>query len=107
MTVLERIDRAIERLKTRGWIQGNYISDSGYCIYGALLNNPSPTLIQSVYQTIEESLQEDNQINEIGRAAGFESGVAFGRWNDNAGRTKDQVLHRLEQARIQLSGEKQ
>lgn len=101
------LDRSRELLKKFGWIQGRFISDEGFCLAGALNHatyqisnefrahhddqNP-PTKIWRNRDTVETLI-----FQEI-RKGNWQDG-SLTVWNDQPGRTKEEVISVLDKVR--------
>jgi hypothetical protein len=78
--VADVLDDAADLLERNGWAPG--IGDGGHCALGALYHVAGP------------SHRRENQlaVDALVAALGLERGYAVAVWNDDPGRTKQQVL---------------
>lgn len=121
MTPYDRLTMAIQRLHTHGWIQGELHSPRGHCFVGALFTDAERRLRMCPYLAMEadpaNARDAEAAMEEACLACGFgtrEDKDCWGffrdrrptylamRWNDTQGRTKEEVIARLEEGRDRL-----
>jgi len=103
MTTYERLTMAIERIQTKGWTQDEDEDVFGAgCAARSLLTDAELTVARRL-----RSLEDMPGLTAAAQAMGFARATAHRpnslvEWNDAKGRTKDEVLARLEAARDKL-----
>lgn len=81
---------AADLIEEKGWIQGaNWRPGLGYCVFGAINKVTQNDLAFS--DAVGRVLTEIGRLNQP-----WTGGIA--RWNDEPGRTKDEVLAALRKA---------
>lgn len=99
--VLQDARRLIEE---KGWIQGLYHSERGYCVSGAIYQAGGwrcvvyQTNSAEAYQTnsAEALVAADRAWSALQKEIGFAQSIAG--WNDEPGRTKEEVLATFDRA---------
>lgn len=126
MTPYDRLTMAIARLETHGWIQGDFNTAAGDCFVGALFteeerayrrNAARRLFVAMTPQAFAAARQAEEEIFAACLACGFGDPADclvwnFMRdrrptahaiqWNDEKGRTKQEVIARMEQGRDRL-----
>jgi hypothetical protein len=103
VTPLERINYAINRMKTVGWTQGfcrkSTIASEAACAYGSMITDEE-------YKGSWPSLQYETSLITT-EAVGDRRRVSITAWNDEAGRTLAEVLDVFERVKAKLEREQQ
>jgi hypothetical protein len=98
VTPLERINYAINRMKTVGWTQGFWrkstIASEAACAYGSMITD------EEYYKGSWPSLQYETSL--ITTEAVGDRCVSITAWNDEAGRTLAEVLDVFERVKAKL-----
>lgn len=105
MTALERVDRAIARIK-RGWTQGAFARDANG-------HSTDPECDAAVCWCIEGALGDDDHHGIAGLMTRFREAAGLSRewghawtWNDAMTRTQADVLRVLHEMRRRLAARK-
>lgn len=75
------ISRVIEFFETHEWIQGSFSRDGGYCLLGAI-------------RRVERDDAYDGRLKDewLAQELGFDNSSQLIQWNDDEGRTKEDVI---------------
>ena len=106
MTIADTLRRAADIIDTHGWVQGEMVSNEGVCAMGAiLLGSGEWDLCHMPYCDRPALVRRDGEWRALGQpereacqAASDHLGGSLPIWNDEAGRTKEQVVVLLRAA---------
>jgi hypothetical protein len=100
MTTYERLTMAIDRIKTKGWTTWTLRTEVGEgCLIGSALTDYEVDGLCRLPLDLQDLAWETRDMRAVIGALGFKRVTELTRWNDTKGRTKEEVLARLEAAR--------
>ena len=97
MTADEILDAAADLLEKEGWIQSNLVSPEGRCAIGAIrrVQDMNGSLIQYMFGSPKNPIPLQDTPTYVLQSF---LGQAVATWNDQKGRTKEEVVQALRDA---------
>lgn len=98
MTTRQVLQKARAILITKGWIQHRLKSDYGFCALGAIQEATRSGRFKKPLGILDARMKAKTQLRKIISRGTHISGYSIDQWNDEDGRTKEQILRAFAKA---------